>query len=305
MAPALGAGYRWFESIHPDYDPHRYGEGFSIPPYCAIIIKEMKKPFLLLLLAFVLLSSAQSAVFPGYDFTFAKTNPAKESTEESDTIISFDYTGYGYLGRNMNTGIYLRAGIEAPLASIMSIISREESSSEDIERYLEQSFVFDFALGPSFRKFIGDDAIWYMGMGASSELGYTGRSMSTSMTKHISLSVALGVEADMGIRIDVSENTTMRIGARAEYTLVILNIEKEQQQDGSESPRSTISLIPNMFLPLKEKEKMQAYGYISLGHTFRSDSSKGVYSYIITEPEPFRGTLLPYFKDADRKSQHR
>ena len=144
-----------------------------------------------------------------------------------------------------------------------------------------------------------------MGMGASSELGYTGRSMSTSMTKHISLSVALGVEADMGIRIDVSENTTMRIGARAEYTLVILNIEKEQQQDGSESPRSTISLIPNMFLPLKEKEKMQAYGYISLGHTFRSDSSKGVYSYIITEPEPFRGTILPYFKDADRKSQHR
>ena len=156
----------------------------------------MKKPFLLLLLAFVLLSSAQSAVFPGYDFTFAKTNPAKESTEESDTIISFDYTGYGYLGRNMNTGIYLRAGIEAPLASIMSIISREESSSEDIERYLEQSFVFDFALGPSFRKFIGDDAIWYMGTGTTVELDYLGHSTDSSRTKRNSMSLDIGAEAE-------------------------------------------------------------------------------------------------------------
>lgn len=258
------------------------------------IIILMRKPTLLFLLLLFLLYGTSAVVFPGYDFTFAETDPSSEPVEDDDTIIAFDYTGYGYLGKNMRTGLYLRLALEAPLSSILSIFGTEDNDSDEIERYLEQSFDFQFSIGPSFRKFIGDDAIWYMGTGATVELDYLGHSTDSSRTKRNSMSLDIGAEADMGIRISISKNTTMRLGARARFNLVTLNIETEQPADGRSSAVSSIELIPNMFLPENSREKMEAYGYISLGHTFRSDYSRGVYSYIITTPERFSGTTIEH-----------
>lgn len=258
------------------------------------IIILMRKPTLLFLLLLFLLYDMSAVVFPGYDFTFAETDPSSEPVEDDDTIIAFDYTGYGYLGKNMRTGLYLRLALEAPLSSILSIFGTEDNDSDEIERYLEQSFDFQFSIGPSFRKFIGDDAIWYMGTGATVELDYLGHSTDSSRTKRNSMSLDIGAEADMGIRISISKNTTMRLGARARFNLVTLNIETEQPADGRSSAVSSIELIPNMFLPENSREKMEAYGYISLGHTFRSDYRRGVYSYIITTPERFSGTTIEH-----------
>ena len=251
----------------------------------------MRKTALSCLLLFILSFGAYGVVFPGYDFTFSKTDPSAKPQEDVDTIISLDYTGYGYLGRNMRTGIYLRLALEAPLNTILSVFSQDDKDADDIAEYLEQSFNFSFSIGPSFRKFIGDDAIWYMGTGATAEIDYLGRSSSASGTNHSAMSIDIAGEADMGIRINISKNTTMRIGARASFNFVTLNIESEESAGRAVT---SVSLVPNLFLPEESREKAEAYGYISLGHTFRSDMGKGVYSYIITTPERFSGILVKH-----------
>ena len=95
------------------------------------------------------------------------------------------------------------------------------------------------------------------------------------------MSLDIGAEADMGIRISISKNTTMRLGARARFNLVTLNIETEQPADGRSSAVSSIELIPNMFLPENSREKMEAYGapasitsfVVPTGYSFNLDGS--------------------------------
>ena len=56
-----------------------------------------------LVIAFPILAET----FEKYDFTFYKTVDGSVAIM-NDERLGFDYTGYGFLGQNMTTGLYIR-----------------------------------------------------------------------------------------------------------------------------------------------------------------------------------------------------
>ena len=66
--------------------------------------------------------------------------------------IGFDYTGYGFIGGNMRTGIYMRLGFQAPYSSLAAMLpERENEDNEKLQENLEKSFSFSISAGPAFR----------------------------------------------------------------------------------------------------------------------------------------------------------
>lgn len=315
----------------------------------------------------VLLSTIQpllfGAIFSGYDFTFFPTVSDSLMSTEGDNL-GVDYTGYGFIGQESKTGIYLRIGLQAPYSSLISIFSPPDmvavpapepggdgdslpstdtpgtglpdstlpaepvipdtpssgtgnqpgqgdgggssapdidEDPEDIEENLERSFTVSFNIGPAFRKFIGDEAMWYFGLGMAFRLDYNDMSSSETQIQRTTMNMDFGFDADMGIRIDVAGQTTLRIGVHAQYTFFSLQI-------ASSTPRSneaglmnntSITMVPNLFLREGEMEPLSAQGYISLGHTFRPADNEIRYRYITTSPEPFRGRRMAIDEDQD------
>ena len=249
----------------------------------------MKKVLLSLLL--ILLPSALfCAMFPGYDFTFFETVSEDSLQINTDDTFGLDYTGYGFIGSDMTTGIYLRLGIQAPYSSILSVFDDEDE--ETIQENLERSFRFLTSLGPSFRRAIGDDAIWYMGLGAAYKLDYSDRQSVQTDTKYTYLDMSFGFDFDMGIRIDAAGSSTVRIGVHGAYTFFSVKLDILSPRNGEGERSTTGVMIPNMFLPKGVKQPFKAEGYISLGHTFRKDRKEVKKKYIITTPERFSGILL-------------
>lgn len=232
------------------------------------------------------------AIFPGYDFTFFETVSSDSLMSLEGDYLGLDYTGYGFIGEEARTGIYLRIGIQAPYSSLISIFSGEETDTEKLQESLEKSFTLSLNVGPSFRKAIGDDAIWYMGLGAAFNLDYKDRESMLSDTKHTLLYMDFGFDSDIGIRIDVEDTTTLRIGVHSAFTIFSINLNILSPRTGDGSSSTEASMIPNVFLPEGEKQPFQAEGYISLGHTFRKDWNEKRMKYIITTSESFSGMLI-------------
>lgn len=79
----------------------------------------MKKTVLsfLFLLSTIMLGAS---VLPSYDFTFYAT--ADESlTSFTSENVGIDVTGYGFVGRNSSTGIYIRLGIQTPFDTLLRL----------------------------------------------------------------------------------------------------------------------------------------------------------------------------------------
>ena len=253
----------------------------------------MKKiPLLLLLL--LIPNLFYGAIFPGYDFTFFETVSSDSLMSLEGDYLGLDYTGYGFIGRESRTGIYLRIGIQAPYSSLLSIFSGEDEDTEKLQERLEKSFRFSLSAGPSFRKAIGDEAIWYMGLGAAFGLDYRDRESVLSDTKHTWMNMDFGFDSDMGIRIDIEKTTTLRIGVHAAFTFFSINADILSPRTGNGTSSTDATMIPNMFLPEGEKKPFQADGYISLGHTFRQNWGRQKMKYIISTPEPFSGMLIEW-----------
>ena len=252
----------------------------------------MKKVPLLSL--FMLLSVLlHGAIFPGYDFTFFETVSSDSLMSLDGDNLGLDYTGYGFFGGEARTGIYLRLGVQAPYSSLLSIFSIDDAASDErMQENLEKSFKFSVSAGPSFRKFIGEEAIWYMGLGAAYSLDYQDRESSLTDTKHTFLDMNFGFDFDMGIRIDVEKRTTVRIGVHGAFTFFSINAEVLSPRNGLGESSTTAVMIPNMFLPPGVKQPFQAEGYISLGHTFRQLRKTKEMKYIITSPKRFSGVFV-------------
>ena len=227
------------------------------------------------------------ALFPGYDFTFSETVADSLMSFEGDAI-GVDYTGYGYIGGESRTGIYIRVGIQAPYSSLLSIFSDPSESPEEAAENLERSFIFSFNLGPAFRKAIGDEAIWYMGLGAAFTLDYLTRSSGNPDIQHTLMNMDFGADMDMGIRIDLEGHTTIRIGVHTGFTFFSINTSTTAYRKEAES-NTVAEMIPNIFLPKGQKSPMSAEGYISLGHTFRQHTGDITYRYSTRSPELFQG----------------
>ena len=326
---------------------------------------EMRKVIILVLLSAIqpLLSGA---IFSGYDFTFFPTVSDSLMSTEGDNL-GVDYTGYGFIGQEAKTGIYLRIGLQAPYSSLISIISPPDMVSvpaaggdgetvpspgtpetglpdalpsdpalpsepvipdtppsgtgsqpgqgesggtaapdidedpEDIEENLERSFIVSFNIGPAFRKFIGDEAMWYLGLGLAFRLDYNDMSSSETQIQRTTMNMDFGFDADMDIRIDVAGQTTLRIGVHAQYTFFSLQIASStpRSNDAGMMNNTSIAMVPNLFLREGEMEPLSAQGYITLGHTFRPADTEIRYRYIITSPEPFKGYRMAIDEDQD------
>ncbi len=249
-----------------------------------------KIPLIAALLLFT--SLLHGAIFPGYDFTFFETVSSDSLKSSERDHIGFDYTGYGFIGGNMRTGIYMRLGFQAPYSSLAAMLpERENEDNEKLQENLEKSFSFSISAGPAFRKLIGDDAIWYMGLGASYALDYNDRLSSLSDTKSTFLDMDFGFDFDIGVRLDATESTTVRIGVHGAFTFFSVHMQIDSPRNGEGERHTNAYMTPNMFLPENVKTPLQAEGYISLGHTFRQRQKEKAMRYIISSPESFTGTL--------------
>ena len=279
----------------------------------------MKKNLLLAILLILMPICLSAALFPDYDFTFFK------SIEDTLAVLNnerfgFDYSGYGFIGENMTSGIYIRIGVQMPYSIFFSSSSNEnkeqegkkdadeiiapssdaisEQTSDDIvkanvtldEDIKDQTnngadgkvakiknydYKFAISIGPSFRRFIGNQALWYMGIGltATTEGKTTGSgSVSTS-----SLDVRISSEFDIGFRIDASKkNTSPGIGVYGSLDLISFSSVSTVSQ---ESSSTEMALKADIFTPLGEKSAFSAVGYISLGHTFKNTKDDIRYRY--------------------------
>ena len=89
-------------------------------------------------IAFLILSASLPAepMFPGYDITFFRTITDSLMVND-DKRFGIDYTGYGFVGEEMTTGVYMRIGLQAPYSSLSALFEDEEEESE-IEAKLEE-----------------------------------------------------------------------------------------------------------------------------------------------------------------------
>ena len=260
------------------------------PAFYAILDVDMARK--IMAIAFLLLAASLPAepMFPGYDITFFRTITDSLMVND-DKRFGIDYTGYGFVGEEMTTGVYMRIGLQAPYSSLSALFEDEEESEieagepspESVKTMLETSFSASVSIGPAFRHIIGDDMIWYMGAGFLISADYSnieqkGSSVSTY------LEMDLGMDLDMGFRINLAKHTTLRIGIHSIAPLFILQFDS-MSYIGEDERQSSLSanLIPNMFLPADKREGFATEGYISLGHTYRSRSSERTYRYRVSD----------------------
>ena len=240
----------------------------------------------------MMIASALAAdpIFPGFDITFFKTITDSLMVND-DERFGIDYTGYGFIGNDMETGIYLRLGLQAPYSSLSSLFDDEEEestggeqSSDSVEAMLETSFLFSVSIGPAFRHAISDDILWYMGTGFLASIDYISIEEKGSSTS-TRLEADIGFDLDIGFRINIAKHTTLRIGVHSIAPLFILQFEtmRFEHQDGGSSYTTQAEIIPNVFLSRGKREGFETEGYISLGHTYRSKSNEARYRYRVSD----------------------
>lgn len=88
----------------------------------------MKRLGLCILTIFILILPSYSGKFGKYDFTFYKTVDDSIAIMNMERL-GFDYTGYGYIGENMTTGLYIRFGMQAPYSTLFSLFEPVASNS--------------------------------------------------------------------------------------------------------------------------------------------------------------------------------
>ncbi len=80
----------------------------------------VKKLLPVLILMSLLLLPSYALSFPAYDFTFYKTTD-ETLTSFNRNNVGIDVTGYGFVGEEATTGIYLRIGIQTPLKTLIKM----------------------------------------------------------------------------------------------------------------------------------------------------------------------------------------
>ncbi len=271
---------------------------FSIPwhpllfftPLPCCIMQTMKTVAAILLLM-MLAAPLCAALFPGYEFSFIETagnTSLKSSFSNGD--IGLDYTGFGFVGSDTTTGIYLRIGLQAPYRSLLSLFTgQKDPDPMKTETHLRRTFLFAGAIGPAMRSSISEGVTWYMGIGASIIARYSDRIYSSADYSHNRLEMNLGWCFDTGLRFHIRRNMSFNIGLLASSVVISLDISRNLGS-GEES----IEMIPYLFT-MKDKTGENLFNaccYISLGHTFGPKRDVPEKRYIITTSESFTGILV-------------
>lgn len=250
--------------------------------------------------------------FEKYDFTFYETVSDSIAVMNEEKL-GLDYTGYGFIGQTMTTGIYIRFGLQAPFTTLLSLFEKDSSSeteSEDQEDVLEpvepdenaqasqvlkeiaktqtedepttdkeiqekeeKQFTLSFTVGPAFRHFISETVMWYMGIGLTGTIQNTTTSDPSTNAFVSNLMLRMGTDLDMGFRVDLAKNSSFRIGVN--MTTDILTYTSTSTSGGkTEKSKTEQSLVANIFTPIGSKSSTDVTGYISLGHVFKPSEEK-------------------------------
>ena len=130
-----------------------------------------------------------------------------------------------------------------------------------------------------------------MGLGAYYGLDYKDRQISPTGTRTTLFDMDFGFDFDIGVRLDATKTTTVRIGVHGAFTFFTVHLQVDTPRDGNGESNTTAYMTPNMFLPAGSRERLQAEGYISLGHTFRQHGYEKKMRYVISSPALFTGEL--------------
>ncbi len=278
------------------------------------------KCILILLVAISSFSCAfASDDYPVYDFTFYNSVQNSIATINEERF-GIDYSGYGYLGDHMTMGIYLRFGIQTPYKTILDIIGElydqmwyerkltdkgdrefilddqlmqeneqpeiNEEATIGMEDKLPKDYRISLTLGPAFRKFISDEAIWYAGTGlmASFENKTSKTDNNALLVNNFDIKIAF--DLDTGFRLDLAKRTTMRLGVNAVMDILSYSSTSHHLPDGK-----NVSLEQGITVDVFQSSRFSVIGYISLATTFKPRKVV-THSYVTRSRELGEGQLL-------------
>lgn len=290
-------------------------------------ISMKKKIALLYLLLFFSLSSAFSGVFTNYDFTFYKTISQTLTVFDANKI-GFDYTGFGFVGKSKRTGLFVRFGFQTPFSFPSSDNKSNSSSNETKEEESSTSsnngssssstpplselvtstpgyskknddisiktFSFTSIMGPAARIITTNFLNAYFGIGirVSQDITITTEPVYNRTTTNSKTSI--GIDFDIGGKVDLTKRTSIRIGIYATSTLMsfttvkIASVVDGEQMQYTDYPTVFFDILN----PKRKVAPLVTHAYISMGTHFSSNWKKQKYQYIITSSKLFSGTLV-------------
>lgn len=252
-----------------------------------------------------------AGIFNGYDFSFF-ASVSNSITSFDNEKVGVDYTGYGYLG-DMTTGLFTRIGFQVPYATVMTLLDGEEGPSEGAvspglpgdtpvdNAKKELNYRILYALGPSFRFMVSPTLSWYMGLGFKVDQG---RNIVEDMVGKTSITDSfVGIDFDIGFRLQIMEHTALRIGVYAEQSLFKLTsttflnnlsdgVDDEKRMQEAEEKWPKYSFEQYIFTdPTQEVDYNDVVGYFALSYIYTSYNDEKVYRYRITGPDMKQGSL--------------
>lgn len=282
----------------------------------------MKKKLILLFCLFAItIISCYAEVFSDYDFTFYKTISQTLTSFDSNKI-GLDYTGFGFIGKQANTGLFIRFGFQTPFSFIKQLENRfkffkeeennlqnneinpigqdvnMENQNTELEEKKEeintQQFSLTYIMGPAARLFTSNYINAYLGIGVriSQLITLTNLPLENQSIKNYN--TAIGFDLDVGGKIDINERTSLRIGIYLTSNLMSFNYVEKTKTDGKDIKKEAefATVFFDLINPTASHPPLISNAYISMGTHFTSNYKKKNYRYEITSPKLFKGKII-------------
>ena len=132
--------------------------------------------------------------------------------------------------------------------------------------------------GPAYRSFLGDDAMVYLGYGASIDMGHRQEVERDTKNTNISTYAILGADADMGLRYTVRGRTSIRVGVH--FTVSLIGVKYQSVFSSSNMEISHNLDIYGYALGKRGIfETLSGKGYVMLASAFNGKKAFTVYNY--------------------------
>ncbi len=187
------------------------------------------------------------------------------------------------------------SGSNKPSSNDTSDSDSHEKSEKEIS---SRNYSFTFIMGPASRIITSDRVNMYMGIGIRLSHNILFSTNPLINLDTVDFKTQIGIDLDVGGRIDINEKTSLRVGLYATSTLMTFDylVDKadSKDKDGNiiKKPEPHASVFFDIFNPSSAELPISAHAYISMGTHFSSTWKSKVYRYEITSPKIFSGTLI-------------
>ncbi len=173
----------------------------------------------------------------------------------------------------------------------------EDSHEKKQQEISSQEYSFTFIMGPAARVITSERINMYVGIGLRFSQNITRVSNPLLNIENVNFKTQLGIDLDVGGRIDINEKTSVRIGLYATSSLMTFNYlldlsetNEEQSSNKKTDPYATVFI--DILNPSSNAPPINAHAYISMGTHFSSTWKDKYYRYEITSPEIFTGQII-------------